>query len=153
MLQLRDQQQSNSRGPEHETVLNYHGFKQLTFFNGDPHMDIYHIWCDLKPGVKDLTFTEAANTYLSSLVNDDQLSGFRITRRKLGLGIPELGEFHLMLEFNDLAQLDEAFSHVAARTDPVESFHHSVNSLVSSVKFSLYRDFPDAHRQTGEEKF
>ncbi len=116
-------------------------------------MDIYHIWCDLKPGIRDTTFTEAADAYLKQLVQTGSLQQYRITRRKLGLGIPELGEFHLMLEFEGLAQLDEAFTTVASRDEPVESFHHSVNSLVSSIKFALYRDFPDSVRLTGEEKF
>lgn len=116
-------------------------------------MDIYHIWCDLRRDVSDLEFTNAANAYLSTLKDEGRLTGFRITRRKLGLGPDELGEFHLMLEFQGLAQLDEAFVKVAARNDPIESFHHAVNSKVSSVKFALYRDFPDEMRRTGEEKF
>ncbi len=116
-------------------------------------MDIYHIWCDLKAGVSDTEFTQAANEYLSNLQSSNNLAGYRITRRKLGLGLPELGEFHIMLEFDNLAQLDRSFSTVASRTDPVESFHYSVNSKVSGVKFALYRDFPDSIRQTGQEKF
>ena len=116
-------------------------------------MDIYHIWCDLKPGTSDLAFTGAAATYLDHLKASGQLQQYRITRRKLGLGLPGLGEFHLMLEFTGLAQLDEAFGQVATRAEPVEGFHHAVNSQVSSVSFALYRDFPDANRQSGEEKF
>ncbi len=116
-------------------------------------MDIYHVWCDLKPGVNDLEFCRDADTYLQSLIDDGRMENFRITRRKLGLGSPELGEFHLMLEFKGLGQLDEAFTKVAGRANPVESFHHAVNSKVMSVKFSLYRDFPDPVRQQGEEKF
>jgi hypothetical protein len=116
-------------------------------------MDIYHVWCDLKTGVSDLEFCEDASTYLNSLIDAGQMENFRITRRKLGLGLAELGEFHLMLEFSGLAQLDEAFTTVASRTDPVENFHHAVNSKVSKVEFALYRDFPDANRKPGEEKF
>ena len=116
-------------------------------------MDIYHIWCDLKPGVSDLTFVNAANSYLEALRSHGKLEAFRITRRKLGLGGEVPGEFHLMLEFQNLAQLDEAFNAVAERSDPIESFHHSVNSLTASISFALYRDFPDAIRRTGEEKF
>ena len=116
-------------------------------------MDIYHIWCDLKPGVSDLTFSDAASAYLNHLLSEGKLQGWRLTRRKLGLGIEGLGEFHLMLEFDNLSQLDAAFDMVATRDEPVESFHHSVNSLVKSVQFSLYRDFPDANRQQGSEKF
>jgi hypothetical protein len=116
-------------------------------------MDIYHVWCDLKTGVSDLEFTTAAETYLNSLVDDGRMASFRITRRKLGLGLAGLGEFHLMLEFEGLAQLDDAFTHVSSRSDPVEAFHHAVNSRVSDVRFALYRDFPDKQRKTGEEKF
>jgi hypothetical protein len=30
-------------------------------------MDIHHAWCDLKPGVSDLAFSEGATKYLSHL--------------------------------------------------------------------------------------
>jgi cytochrome oxidase Cu insertion factor (SCO1/SenC/PrrC family) len=36
------------------------------------------------------------------------IESWRITRRKLGLARPELGEFHLMIEVKDSAQLDRA---------------------------------------------
>jgi len=116
-------------------------------------MDLYHIWCDLKDGVADLDFVEALQTYLGALEEDGLVEGFRITRRKLGLGAPGLGDFHIVLEFNDLAQLDEAFGQVARRADPIESFHHAVNSKVENVRFALYRDFPDEERETGDERF
>lgn len=116
-------------------------------------MDIYHIWCDLKPAVKDLDFVQAADAYLAQLVRAEQLVTYRITRRKLGLGHGDLGEFHLWLEFNNLAQLDAAFNQVASRTNPVETFHHAVNSKVANVAFALYRDFPDASREPGAELF
>jgi len=114
-------------------------------------MDIYHIWCDLRSGVKDTDFTDAANTYLEALSAAGHLSSFRITRRKLGLGGP--AEFHLMLEFENLDKLDKAFATVATRTDPVEGFHYAVNSKVENLTAALYRDFPDDFRQRGEEKF
>ena len=81
------------------------------------------------------------------------IQGHRITRRKLGLGPAEIPEFHIALDVTDLAQLDAAFNHVAARSGVVEGFHHAVNSLATDVKFALYRDFPDPVRETGEEKF
>ncbi len=49
--------------------------------------------------------------------------------------------------------MDRVFGHVAARAEPVESFHHAVNSLVRDTIFALYRDFPDPVRQRGQEKF
>ncbi len=44
-----------------------------------------------------------------------------------------------MIEVTDLAQL--------------EAFHFGVNSLVTDARFAHYRDFPDAVRDTGGEKF
>ncbi len=116
-------------------------------------MDIYHIWCSLKPGESDTEFADAAHAYLGHLRDEGRLSGFRITRRKLGLGHPNLPEWNILLEFDDLAQMDEAFSKVASRADPVESFHHAVNSKVDEIFFALYRDFPDSIRVRGDEKF
>lgn len=116
-------------------------------------MDIYHVWCNLKPGVKDLDFVAAARSYLQTLKDRAQLESFRITRRKLGLGPSHFPEFHLTLEFRDLGQLDEAFSEVSSRTNPLESFHQAVNSKVTDVQFALYRDFPDRGRKSGEELF
>src|SRR5258707_7325792 len=81
------------------------------------------------------------------------IAGYRVTRRKLGLGPPQLPEWHITLEFQNMAQMDDAFGRVSSRVDPVESFHHSVNSKVQDIFFALYRDFPDANRVAGQEKF
>jgi hypothetical protein len=116
-------------------------------------LDIYHIWCNLKPGVRDGVFIGKAEAYLAHLREEKLIAGFRITRRKLGLGPGHLPQFHLMVEVDDLAQLDRAFGRVAARSDPVESFHHAVNSLVQDTLFALYRDVPDPVRVQGQEKF
>jgi len=116
-------------------------------------MDLYHIWCSLKPGVKDTDFARNVAGYLGHLREAGDIEAFRLTRRKLGLGPAELLEFHIMVEVKDLAHLDGAFSRAAARTNPVEGLHHAVNSLVSKVKFALYRDFPDAVREEGQERF
>jgi hypothetical protein len=116
-------------------------------------MNIYHVWCDLKPGVGDLTFTEKVTAYLGHLKEQGLVEGFRLTRKKLGLAPAALGEFHLMIEVRGLAQLDTAFERVAGRREPVEGFHFGVNSLVTNATFALYRDFPDPVRHAGEEKF
>jgi hypothetical protein len=116
-------------------------------------LDIYHVWCNLKPGVSDLDFVEKARQYFEHLEADGRLVRHRITRAKLGLSPAVLREFHIMLEFTGLAQLDEAFTAAASRSDPVETFHHAVNSLVTDPLFALYRDFPDPVRERGQEKF
>ena len=116
-------------------------------------MDLYHIWCDLKPGVGDVVLVENALRYLGRLKSEGLIEGWRLTRRKLGLGVAGLGEFHIIIETNNLAQLEQAFQHVSSRAEPIEGAHHGLNSLVQNAVFALYRDFPDAHRQYGEEKF
>jgi hypothetical protein len=116
-------------------------------------MNLYHVWCDLKPGVGDLTFSEKVSAYLGHLKEQGLIEGFRLTRKKLGLAPQALGEFHLMIEVRDLAQLDSAFERVAGRREPVEGFHFGVNSLVTNATFALYRDFPDPVRHVGQEKF
>lgn len=116
-------------------------------------MDIYHVWCDLKPGAGDIEFSEQVGRYLGRLAEQGLIGGWRLTRRKLGLAPPEFREFHIMIEVRDLAQLDTAFAAVAARRNPVEELHFAVNSMVNGATFALYRDFPDPLRQRGEEKF
>lgn len=116
-------------------------------------MDLYHIWCDLRPGISDVEFTDSIHSYLGSLVDSGGIASFRVSRRKLGLGIPQLGEFHICIECHNLGQLDEAFHQVSSRTQPLESLHASVNQAAMNLTFALYRDFPDPQRQRGEEQF
>jgi hypothetical protein len=116
-------------------------------------LDIYHAWCDLRPGVSDTTFAEGVAAYMGHLKEQGLIENWRLTRRKLGLAPPPLGEFHLMIEVKDLAQLEQAFQRVAGRREPVEGFHFGVNSLAQNAMFALYRDFPDAFRHRGEERF
>ena len=116
-------------------------------------MDVYHIWCNLEPGTSDIEFCTAVDRYLGSLRSDRRIAGHRITRRKLGLGPRELGEFHIAIEVEDLAQLDRAFQVVSSRSGPIESLHHAVNQHACDVTFALYRDFPDAGRHRGGERF
>ena len=90
---------------------------------------------------------------MNYLKSNGLIEDWRLTRRKLGLGPRDLGEFHLAMETRDLAQLDAAFGHVATRGEPVESVHFAVNSKVTNLTFALTRDFPDPVRHEGEEKF
>ena len=62
-------------------------------------------------------------------------------------------EFEVLIETRDLAQLDAAFAVVSTRADPIEEFHHGVNSLVTNFHAALWRDFPDPQGVTGRERF
>ncbi len=116
-------------------------------------MDLYHVWFDLLPGQRDVEVVDAIHRYLGKLTADGDIAGFRVTRRKLGLGLEALGEFHVTIEVDDLAQLDRAFGVVSRRADPVETLHHDVNGRVRNFRAALYRDFPDPHRHRGDERF
>lgn len=116
-------------------------------------MDIYHVYCDTKSGVTDMAFCEGLGRYMAHLQTHGMIAGWRLTRAKLGFGLKGMGDWHIMIEVRDLAQLDAAFRHVASRAEPVEGHHHAVNSLVQNAVFALYRDFPDAVRQHGQERF
>ena len=116
-------------------------------------MDYYQGWFDLKPGIRDTDFARDLARYMAYLKDKALIEGWTLSRRKLGLGPAEFGEFHLVIETRNLAQLEEAFNHVATRSEPVESVHFGVNSKVQNLRFGLYRDFPDSVRREGEEKF
>ena len=100
-----------------------------------------------------MEFADAVHRYLGALQAEGLIEGYRLTRRKLGFGIAGLGEFHVAIETTDMAQLEQAFQRVSTRADPIETFHHAVNSRVVNFQAALYRDFPDAHRRRGEERF
>lgn len=113
----------------------------------------YHGWFNLKEGESDVGFADAVAAYLDHLKAQGLIAGWRLTRRTLGLGAPQLPEFNLIVEVESLAQLDGALNRVATRADPVEGLHHAVNARVRDLFFALYRDFPDPQRVRGEERF
>ncbi|MGE0828269.1 MAG: DUF6614 family protein [Hyphomonadaceae bacterium] len=116
-------------------------------------MDCYEIWVDLKPGVRDHQFVDALSAWLVALQHDGKIEGWRLLRSKLGLKPAHLGEFQILIDTRDMAQLDLAFRAASERAEPAESAHFNVNSLVQNFQAALYRDFPDAHRARGQEKF
>jgi hypothetical protein len=116
-------------------------------------MDLFHNWFNLKPGVRDTEFCASLASYLDALKERGEIAGYRVTRRKLALGPPELGEFHVVIEVQGLAQLDRAFATVSTRAGPIEALHAAANQQICDLRSALYRDFPDPHRQRGEERF
>jgi hypothetical protein len=116
-------------------------------------MDVFHSWFNLRSGVQDTAFCDRVHAYLGKLQAEGLIASYRITRRKLALGIPELGEFHVAIEVDGLAQLDRAFQTVSTRAGPLEGLHAAMNQEVTDLRSALYRDFPDPQRVRGEEKF
>jgi hypothetical protein len=116
-------------------------------------MDIYHVWCDLKHGVRGSHFAETVRLCMEHLKDDRLIESWRLTRRKLGFGPKDLGEWHLMIEVRDLHQMQDVFERMAQREDPEESLHHSMNALVINTSYALTRDYPDPSVGPGHELF
>lgn len=114
----------------------------------ETQMDVYHIWCSLKDGREDRAFAAAVRAYLDHFKEQGRICGWRLLRRKLGFGPEILGEFHVMIETRDLAQLDAAFRSAAERQGETECLHAAVYSKVTGVRFALARDYPDDLGQT-----
>lgn len=106
-------------------------------------MNYYHIWANLRDSRKDLEFAASLRAYLGHLQERGLIAGYRLTRRKLGFGPDGIGEFHIVIESENLTQLDAAFDAARARAGETESLHAAVYSAVKDLKFALYRDFPD----------
>lgn len=106
----------------------------------------YHIWCDLKDSRDDLRFAAAVREWLDHLKTTGALAAWSLTRRKLGFGLPEIGEFHVVCRFATLADLDASFGEAARREGRPEALHAKVYALVTHFRAALYRDFPDAER-------
>ena len=111
--------------------------------------DIYHIWADKKKGISDLDFANNMRKFLQHLVDEGKMNSFRVTRCKLGFrSIQDLPEWHMMMEFDNMAQLEKAFNRVVPRKGQLEKEHISFNKFVEdNIQHALYRDWPDAINQ------
>jgi hypothetical protein len=107
-------------------------------------MDIYHIWAEKSTDISDIDWVNNMKGFLDHLKNEGKCEGYRITRCKMGFAsIPNLPEWHIMMEFKDMAQLEEAFKRVAPLEGELENKHQSFNQFVEDIKHAYYRDWPD----------
>ncbi len=109
-------------------------------------MDYYELWFNLKDSSKDIPFARNLQRFMDFLEDKELILGHRLTRRKLGFGPSTLGEFHLVMEVRDLAQLERAFQQVATRGPESEPSHRGVWEMVCDFQAGLSRDFPDPVR-------
>jgi hypothetical protein len=108
-------------------------------------MDIYHIWADKSDDISDIDWVNNMKGFLQHLVDEDKAVSYRVTRCKMGFrSIQDLPEWHIMIEFNDMTQLENAFKRVAPLEGELESKHKSFNQFVSgNIQHAYYRDWPD----------
>jgi hypothetical protein len=93
-----------------------------------------------------MEFYHAVKAYCGWFMDQGYMHNYRVTRRKFGFGPEALGEFHITMEFETLALMDEAFAQAAARSGELEKMHAEVYSRVVDYKSGLWRDFPDSVR-------
>jgi len=107
--------------------------------------DIYHIWADHHKDVDAYEFANKMRKFLDGLVDLGKMKSYRLTRAKLGFRSMDLPEFHIMMEFNNMQQLDDAMTSVLRNEEKIDEAHVSFNQLVDkeTIQHFLYRDFPD----------
>jgi len=108
-------------------------------------MDIYHIWADKEGDISDIDWVNNMKKFLDHLVQEGKMVSYRVTRCKMGFrSIQDMPEWHIMMEFKDMAQMDLAFNRVAKREGLLEEKHKSFNQFVSgNIQHALFRDWPD----------
>jgi hypothetical protein len=108
--------------------------------------NIYHIWADKKEGITDMEFYKGMKDFFQILVSEGLLESFRITRMKLGFrSIDALPEWHIMMEFQTMQQLDDCFARVQPQEGELEEKHQTFNKFATNVQHALYRDWPDGY--------
>ena len=107
--------------------------------------DIYHIWADHKKGVDPYDFANKMRKFLDGLVEMGRMQNYRLTRSKLGFRSMDMPEFHIMMEFGNMQQLDDAMTSILRNEKNIDESHVSFNQLVDkeTIQHFLYRDFPD----------
>jgi hypothetical protein len=108
-------------------------------------MNYYHIWADHKEGVDAITFARKMKVFLDQLVSMGKMSSYKLTRMKLGFRSIDLPEFHIIMEFNNMQQLDDAMTAILENESKIDDVHVAFNHLVDqdTIQHALYRDYPD----------
>ena len=75
-------------------------------------MDIYHIFADHHKDVDGYEFAGKMRKFLDGMVALGNMQSYRLTRAKLGFRSMDLPEFHIMMEFKNMQQLDDAMTSV-----------------------------------------
>lgn len=108
-------------------------------------MDVYHIFADHNEDVDAHEFATKMRVFLDNMVAMGKMESYRLTRMKLGFRSMDLPEFHIMMDFRNMQQLDDAMTAVLRNENSIEDSHVAFNQLVDveTIQHFLYRDFPD----------
>ncbi len=106
-------------------------------------MNHFHIWCNLQAGVKDRDFAADAQEFLAGLHARELCEGYNIARKQFVIAPPELGRFHITVEFTTLAQMQQAFAYIESAEDDAAESHRRLVAAIRSLTTALYRDYPE----------
>ena len=101
-------------------------------------------WADKKGDITDSEWVGNMKKFLQQLVDEGKMISFRVTRCKMGFRSMDIPEWHIMMEFNNMAQLEIAFQRVAPLEGELEDKHRSFNQFVGgNIQHAYYRDWSD----------
>ena len=110
-------------------------------------MNHFHIWCSLREGTAEREFADEAQELLADLHARELCEGFIISRRKFVFVPPDLGRFHITVEFASLPQMQRAFAFVEAQGTETPSLYERLTGAVRDLRTALYRDYPEPQRK------
>ena len=107
--------------------------------------DLYTIWADKQGNISDLDWVNNMRGFFDHLVSEGKMLTYRITRCKMGFrSIADMPEWMIIMEFTDMAQMEQAFRRVAPLEGELEDKHRSFNQFVAgNIQHALFRDWPD----------
>ena len=108
-------------------------------------MDLYTIRADKQGDITDLEWVNGMRSFFDHLVSEGRMETYRITRCKMGFrSIADMPEWLIIMEFKNMAQMDDAFRRVAPLEGELEEKHKSFNQFVAgNIQHALFRDWPD----------
>ena len=108
-------------------------------------MDIYTIWANKEGDISDLEWVNNMKKFFDHLVSEGKMETYRITRCKMGFrSIADMPEWMILMEFKNMAQMEDAFQRVVPQQGELEAKHKSFNQFVAAdIQHALFRDWPD----------
>ena len=107
-------------------------------------MNHFHIWCNLKAGTDAREFGDGARELLSYLHEREMIEGYSIARRGFVIAPPDLGEFHVSVEFRSIEQMDRTLEYVSNGNEEAAAFYQPLAEIIRDVSLAMDRDFPEA---------
>jgi hypothetical protein len=94
--------------------------------------DLYTIWANKEGDITDLEWVNGMKSFFDHLIDEGKMESYRITRCKMGFrSIADMPEWLIIMEFKNMAQMDDAFKRVAPLEGELEQKHRSYKKFVA----------------------